>query len=740
MQNIFWISDGIAKTGFSTVAMNIIKNMPKDRYDVHHLAINYYGDPHTYDWKIYPAAIKNDLLGFNRVKDFLQAPLDGIFILNDVWVIDRYLKLIEEFYGENPPPPIIVYFPIDSMFLDPEWFSRFHLVKKAFTYTNFGKNEIDRLNLKELDVGIIPHGVDLKSFYKIDKLSAREVVFKENFEEFKDAFVVLNANRNQPRKRIDLTIEGFSRFVKNKPNDNIKLYLHMGIKDVGWDIVKLSARLGVDERLILSGSNIGSPNISEEVLNLIYNSADVGINTCYLPGTKVLTENGSKNIEEIAPGEKVFSHLGILRDVKKTFKFSKNDEEVLKITPYGILPLTLTKNHKLYSILPPYLRLNRKYKKILLENLEPDFIESKYLMEGSLLTFPIIKDEKISIGTKTAFIYGAFLAEGSTNKSGLVFSLDSRIYDDELRNEIISCMKEVYSLEPHISNMDRNRQNIYFYSSKLSKEFREKLGPNAHNKKLPNELLFMKRDEKLALLRGAILGDGSFDHTTISYTTVSEELALQIWFILTTLGGIAPSINKRSRGEFVVRVYGNSSINLAKECNIINKSKKLVQEKKQQRPKIIVTEDFLYYPIRKIEKINYTGLVYDLEVDGEHSYVSHVSGHNSVGEGWGLVNHEHAVTGAPQIVPAHSALLELYRDNGILIPIDKWVFNKDPLTLGGEVRAEDVAIALESIYQNRDTLYNRLSEKTLNKFAAPEYDWKNIVEKYWLPAFEEIWK
>jgi glycosyltransferase involved in cell wall biosynthesis len=40
----------------------------------------------------------------------------------------------------------------------------------------------------------------------------------------------------------------------------------------------------------------------------------------------------------------------------------------------------------------------------------------------------------------------------------------------------------------------------------------------------------------------------------------------------------------------------------------------------------------------------------------------------SIGEGWGLVNWEHAATGKPQIVPNHSALTEIWQGSAKLIP------------------------------------------------------------------------
>lgn len=282
MKRILVCGDGVTKTGFSTVLHNIIKGLPRRKYDVHHLAINYYGDPHEYNWKCYPASLKGDLWGFNRIQEFADKKLDGIFILNDLWVVQKYLEKIKKTFAVIPP--IVIYTPIDSKELDFMWFEHYDIVSKLVVYTKFGYDEIVK-TVPEIIPEIIQHGVDSKSFYKLDvpKSELRKKLFSGEKEDLINSFMILNANRNQPRKRIDLTIEGFAKFSENKPK-NVKLYLHMGIKDAGWDILKLAYRYGIDDRLIITSTESVVQQISETKLNAIYNSADVGINTSFGEG------------------------------------------------------------------------------------------------------------------------------------------------------------------------------------------------------------------------------------------------------------------------------------------------------------------------------------------------------------------------------------------------------------------------------------------------------------------------
>jgi D-inositol-3-phosphate glycosyltransferase len=126
---------------------------------------------------------------------------------------------------------------------------------------------------------VVPHGLDQGKFFPIDQNEARRMLRLPE-----DKFIVLNANRNQPRKQIDLTIKAFAEFAVDKPDT--LLYLHMSEKDLGWDVRALfdtemkRRNLQSDNRLVMTTSNIDYINAPpDELLNKIYNACDVGINT-----------------------------------------------------------------------------------------------------------------------------------------------------------------------------------------------------------------------------------------------------------------------------------------------------------------------------------------------------------------------------------------------------------------------------------------------------------------------------
>lgn len=314
---LFW-GDAVIETGFARVLHSIAKYLP-DTFDISWIGVNYFGDPHAYPYRIYPAPLGGDIYGLNRAHNlFDRENPDIIFILNDAWIQAKMLKVIKDYYKEKPLPKIVTYTPVDAYDHDPDWYKDFDIVNHAVAYTKFGYEEILKASPRLQDrLLVIPHGVDTTVFHKLlnSKREIKSAVYP-NAEEFLDSFIVFNGNRNQPRKKIDVTIEGFSLFAKDKP-DNVKLYLHMGLTDAAVDIEKLVKRFGISSRLIVSNKNKGVQTIPVDRLNLIYNATDVGINTSIGEGWSLVNmEHAMTGAPQVVAGhsalKELYSDCGLL--------------------------------------------------------------------------------------------------------------------------------------------------------------------------------------------------------------------------------------------------------------------------------------------------------------------------------------------------------------------------------------------------------------------------------------------
>lgn len=303
MAKILFCGDAGVETGFGRVAQHIIPALAKE-HEVHTLAVNWHGDPNEIQQhcRMYPAmAHGSDPFGSHRIGGLVQTIRpDLVFIINDIWVAINLIDAIQPL-KESIGFKTFIYTPIDSYGLFSELLPAINKWDKLATYTEFAKKEIELLGYQK-PIEVIGHGTDFSKFFPLDQDECRKELGVPQ-----DAFIVFNGNRNQPRKRIDLTIKGFIKFAKDKPD--ARLWLNMGAKDMGWDLAPLFRRVARDEgydpvgKLILTSPDFSTQNcLPIEQLNKVYNSVDIGVNTCIGEGWGLVnTEHAATGVAQLVP-------------------------------------------------------------------------------------------------------------------------------------------------------------------------------------------------------------------------------------------------------------------------------------------------------------------------------------------------------------------------------------------------------------------------------------------------------
>src|SRR5262249_53922693 len=123
---------------------------------------------------------------------------------------------------------------------------------------------------------VIPLGVDLSVYHPQDKKESRRRIKLP--EKCVEGYIVGNVNRNQPRKRLDLSIRYFAKWWKGagRPQD-VFLYLHVApTGEFSYDVRQLASYYGVFNQLILMEPEPWY-GLTEDVMVDTYNSFDVQI-------------------------------------------------------------------------------------------------------------------------------------------------------------------------------------------------------------------------------------------------------------------------------------------------------------------------------------------------------------------------------------------------------------------------------------------------------------------------------
>ena len=300
---LLWCGDIVAMTGFSRVTENVIYRL-KDDFEIVVLGNNWWGDPTPLqeEYKMYPSSNRHQTAPFGeqRIREIVEREQpDVVFTINDMWIINEQYRQIQDLHKQGKFK-FVGYAPMDSY----GWIGCLNETANDWdaiiSYTEFGAHEFVRGGIHK-PIAVIPHGVTPGQFHPRDRNECRR---KLGLKE--DLFIVFNGNRNQFRKRQDITIQAFAKFAVDKPE--AQLYLHMGLKDQGWDLMGVFARemskVGLDPngRIIMTTQSDGPPNVSVEMLNTIYNACDVGVNTCKGEGWGLVNfEHAACGVPQVVP-------------------------------------------------------------------------------------------------------------------------------------------------------------------------------------------------------------------------------------------------------------------------------------------------------------------------------------------------------------------------------------------------------------------------------------------------------
>lgn len=406
---------------------------------------------------------------------------------------------------------------------------------------------------------------------------------------------------------------------------------------------------------------------------------------CLPPNEAVFTSEGYIPIHQIKLGQRVLSHRGLYRRVTQVFKREYRGE-LYHIEPWNLLPVALTPNHpvlvaravkcqfdirtlcketcksvnNLYCKKPylnyklewiPASELNKKDMVCLLfdnRSYSLKEIDFTFVVDAPLDYYRVLEEKnkgasyraiknRLNIWPSTAYnwvnggvprdciatyngelkhglspsktipskikltkeflrLIGFYLAEGCTSLNQVSFSFNAK--ELEFIEEIKATMKKIFGLDCYEDKKKKNCHKLVYSSTILAKVFKSLFGEDAYTKRLPQILMRLSPEEQKAILTAYTQGDGyKINEHITTVSTASKRLALQVMQILLRIGYI-PMIDK---GRNVYRLIWKDRFKISYGY---------------------LKNNIFFSPIRKIEAKNYSGYVYNLEVEKDHSYIT----------------------------------------------------------------------------------------------------------------------
>ncbi len=373
---------------------------------------------------------------------------------------------------------------------------------------------------------------------------------------------------------------------------------------------------------------------------------NVGNPICVVPETLVFTNLDVKEIHVLSGNQKVLSHDGNYHKVEKLYS-RQYKGRLYSIAVNNLGRIFTTPEHHILA-----LKLDKFNKFDTYKRFKPDWYAAEELRKGDLILYPIYKETKeiakikfeeekpkwdfkskdlpneIDITNNFLRLVGYYLAEGYTRVDpckgtlGFVFASKEKDYI----KDVIAITKKTFGVYPAKLEYQHNSAGIVFYSARLARFFTKNFGKGALNKHLPHWMMHLSPDRQRSILCGLYRGDGYIDikRQRVKYVTISEQLAYQLRTLLLRQKiisnfseGKAYGIHKKS---YLLYIQDDES--LKKIIKIIASKKIIIKKRKLNFQKSWFDDNFYYTTIREILATQYRGLVYNLEVQDAHSYVS----------------------------------------------------------------------------------------------------------------------
>jgi pyruvate formate lyase activating enzyme len=234
--------------------------------------------------------------------------------------------------------------------------------------------------------------------------------------------------------------------------------------------------------------------------------------------------------------------------------------------------------------------------------------------------------ESLPLTPDFAWLLGVFCAEGAITNShdrpnSFHLSFCFGRHEQDLIERTARLLTEIFLARPLIVSR-RTTITVEIGQTSVARLFEALCGRGAHNKQVPPPVLNAPLPIIRAFLEGYLAGDGHRTATHAVGLTVSERLALGLFEAGLHLGMLptyfehTPEPTKEIEGRKVSQ----------STCYIVKYLRKRFDAGFDTRPERSMwreEEAFFLVPLRRVERVPYSGPVYNLEVqDADHSYLA----------------------------------------------------------------------------------------------------------------------
>ncbi len=242
-----------------------------------------------------------------------------------------------------------------------------------------------------------------------------------------------------------------------------------------------------------------------------------------------------------------------------------------------------------------------------------------------------IKNE-ILFNSDFMLLVGYYLAEGNINQDLSSVQFTFSINEQNYVNDVSRIIKELFDVET-MQYVSMNTKSVTVHNVILARFFYALFGTGFNKIRIPNELIYANPEIQKYLLVGAIRGDGCNNGTSYELTMANKPLINQL-FEIALRCGLSPSQRDDKNLATLATVKASHLIIPRRDtefCKLVDKNIhkfNAVSEVNQLNLGFWWNENY-YLKVLEVTTKPYSGVVYNIEVEEDHSYsVSNIAVHN----------------------------------------------------------------------------------------------------------------
>ncbi|MBL0230773.1 MAG: ribonucleoside-diphosphate reductase subunit alpha [Moraxellaceae bacterium] len=397
----------------------------------------------------------------------------------------------------------------------------------------------------------------------------------------------------------------------------------------------------------------------------VANDTAVAVNQCFAPDTFVWTEKGCKAIQDIQVGDLVLGKAGYYRPVVKHMVYNQTEPMVEIKARHSAQTLKVTDGHPIWSI---SIKNRNHTPKQVLEMLNKDELQVKYCEAGKLkvgdFIAQTIPQEVIPVQGFTeddARFYGIMLGDGHITKGDAEWGVSGNPSSDTFMVFIEEYLQK-HSIHYWISKRDETYQQIKWSLGKgllrcattgqfvggnnQPLPFTKEDFYNSNNEKyIAPRFLHLPKSQTKALVRGLLESDGSVSGgLLLNFSNTSHALIEGMRYLLLRLGiPSSASYRERDNQHEGTRADGSkikfSGLTKSYDLRIpsVPDFAEYFNYRVAKKQFWFESKGSLFTRIQDIKPITPVPFVFDLKVEGDHSYNTVVGAVSNGGKRKGAV-------------------------------------------------------------------------------------------------------